>query len=346
MALEFFKRKAEKLEKTDFEKQFVNREQIKTAGGVADVIDIKPETLADPVPVYFAPGLGVSTEVYKPSYDTLAKQGREVIAYDPPRFGGEGIQSEAEKALRERFGEELVLKALNLRDVMTHKNIEKIDVIAHSAGAVEAVIAAYMHPEKFRSLMLFGPAGMIGEDSAGRLWKGFNSQGNPKPTLDALPPSPDVGQEERERTETAGGVPIQYPKIEMEPETQKAVSNVMKDFGKYVLKNPAGTVDEWLGLASAQMDDLIADIRSKGVKVGVISAVDDPVYPVKKMIGKLNDDGSITPGQIKKEQFDAVLSVRGGHGQLGDNPERYVVAANQMLEKLRDRSNKISTDGN
>lgn len=38
------------------------------------------------------------------------------------------------------------------------------------------------------------------------------------------------------------------------------------------------------------------------------------------------------------------MRERGGHGQIGETPERYMVAANQMLERLRDRGTKSTAD--
>lgn len=50
------------------------------------------------------------------------------------------------------------------------------DVIAHSDGAVNTVIAATLYPQKFRNIVLFGPAGLMGQDTFIRLLKGFAQQ--------------------------------------------------------------------------------------------------------------------------------------------------------------------------
>ncbi len=76
----------------------------------------------------------------------------------------------------QKYPKEEVRKALNILGVLEEKDVEKTDVIAHSEGAVNTLIAASLYPEKFRNIVLFGPAGLIGEDTFTRLFQGFLGQ--------------------------------------------------------------------------------------------------------------------------------------------------------------------------
>ncbi len=312
-----------------FEKQFEKREMIDTAGGIAEVVDIAPAQQKDEVPVLFAPAWACTLPIYEPALKTLVNEGRRTISLNHPRRGGEMNLSDAEKELVKEYPNEEVRKALTLRDVLNHKGVEKVDVIAHSEGAVNAAIAALLNPEKFRNIIFFGPAGLIGEDDPIRLLKGFVSQGAPKPSLNKIP----VSEEQKAVARAEGGEAIEYPEIPI-TETAKEVGAIAaREAPKYMIQNPLRAFKEGWGLSQVQIDGLIDKLRERGIGIVVISAVDDPVFPTKTMAERL-----------KKGSLDGFLSVRGGHGQIGETPERYMVAANQMLENLRDRKKRSTSD--
>lgn len=321
-----------------FERQFEHREMIETAGGMAETVDISPRQQGNEVPVLLAPAWACTLPIYKPTIETIAQAGRRTLSLNHPRRGGKVELTGAEQELVKDIPEAEVRKALTLRDVLRHKNIDTIDVIAHSEGAINAGIAALLLAEEaahqgkeppIRNIVFFGPAGLIGEDTPLRLMQGFGAQGNPKPSLEALPDAPDVGEEEKIRTKTTGAEPIHYPEIESSEAAQEAIVGsgkvpvVMKELGKYVGGNPIRAFQEGWGMATVQIDDLIARLREHGIGVVIMSAVDDPVFSTKTMAERL-----------KKGSVDGFLSVRGGHGQLGENPERYAVAALQMLDAV------------
>ena len=322
-----------------FAELFAKREMIETAGGTAEVVDIAPAQQRDEVPVLFAPAWACTLPIYEPALKTLVNEGRRTLSLSHPRRGGEMNLTNEEKELVKEYPDEEVRKALTLRDILNHKGVDKVDVIAHSEGAVNAAIAALLNPEKFRNIVFFGPAGLIGADSASRLAKGFAAQGNPKPSLDAIDPGMEMSAEEKRRTRTEESVAIQYPKIGENMEAQKAIVGsgrvpiVVQELLKYGAENPIRAIKEGWGLSRVQIDGLIDKLRERGIGIVVMSAVDDPVFPTRTMAERL-----------KKGSVDGFLSVRGGHGQIGDNPERYMVAANQMLGNLRDRKGRLTTD--
>lgn len=319
------------------EEQFKRREFIETAGGKAEIVDITPQSRSSEAPVFFAPAWACTIGIYKTAIETAAKD-RRVISLNHPRHGGEIVLSDSEKSLVAEYPTAEVRKALTLRDVLRHKQIDAIDVIAHSEGSINAGIAALILAEEakqegkeppIRNIVFFGPAGLIGKDTPQRLLQGFGAQNGPRPSLGAIPDPLPVSEEEKIRTKTTGSEAIHYPEITNNPEAQEAIvgsgriPTVMKELGKYIASNPVRAFKEGWGMANTQIDELIEKLREHGIGIVIMSGVDDPVFPTEKMVTRLQG-GSV----------DGFLSVRGGHGQIGENPERYVVAALQMLDAL------------
>ncbi|MEK7133642.1 MAG: alpha/beta fold hydrolase [Patescibacteria group bacterium] len=148
-------------------------EKIETYGGTSEVVDISPENPKTDVPVLLAPAWACSINVYKPAIETLASKGRRVISLNHARNRRD---SSFDEKLLDQYSAAELTKAFNFLDVLDQKKIEKVDVIAHSEGCLNAVIAATLRPDKFRNLVLFAPAGLIGDDNAWRLLKGFAAQ--------------------------------------------------------------------------------------------------------------------------------------------------------------------------
>jgi len=331
----------EKTQKNSFEKQFAKREMFETAGGTAEVVDIRPDKMKDDVPVFFAPAWACTLPIYKIALKTEVEQGRRTISLNHPRTGGEVILRDDEKELVADYPPIEVQKALTIIDILQKKEIETTDVIAHSEGSINSAIAALLLARRakevgkeapIQNMVFFGPPGLIGEDTFPRLLKGFAGQNDAKPTLAEMPSAPEASDDEKIRTDTVGGVPINYPEIRPNAEAQESIVGpgkipvVIKELGKFTIANPLRSFQEGWGMSQVHMEGLISKLREYGIGIVIMSAVDDPVFPTERMATLL-----------KKGSVDGFLSVRGGHGQIGDNPERYMVAANQMLENLRNR---------
>jgi len=309
-----------------FDRQFEKREMVETAGGTAEVVDIRPEHRKDDVPVLFAPGWGGTIPTYKLALEALAAGGRRAISLNHPRRGGEITLSDEEKKLVSEYPKAEIRKALTLLDVLKSKGVEKTDIIAHSEGAINAMLAALLQPERVRNIVLFSPSGLIGKDTPLRLLNGFAFQGNPKPTLDGIAPSPTVSDEEKKRTATEGAVPIEYPALPVTDEIKEIWAEAAKAAVEYVKQNPVRAIAEGWALSHIQAEGLIDALREHGIGIVVMSAVDDPVFPTERMASRL-----------KAGSLDGFLSVRGGHGEIGEHSEQYVGAALDMLDALRDK---------
>jgi len=237
----------------------------------------------------------------------LAEKQRRVISLDHPRFGGD-MSIAPEEAVGKYPNEEL-RKAMNILGVLDQKGIEKVDVVAHSEGAVNAVIAAVLHPEKFRTLVLVAPAGMIGEDTFTRLLKGFAGQ-----------------SKGRGESMNNPDFPLEIPISETE---KKVGATAAKEAIKYMAKNPVRAFREGRGIAKSQIHDMLAFLHEKGVGIVVMSGVDDPVFPMERM-----------QEIAKADMLDGFLSVRGAHGAIGEHPELYMTAADEMLTAVEEKKRK------
>lgn len=237
--------------KESFEDQFSKTEEYKVAGGKAEIVDIQlSDTPKTEVPLLLAPAWACTTETYRPVLKTLAETERRVIGINHPRLGGDMDIAPEEAA--EKYPYEQVRKALNMLGVLDQKGIEKTDVIAHSEGAVNVAVAAMLYPEKFRNIVFYAPAGLIGEDTFSRLLKGFAGQSKPAESLAGIKVDDDV-------------------------------TNSAKEALKYLAKNPVRGINEARDIAKSQIHDVLRYLHSKGIGIVVMASVDDPVFPMDRI---------------------------------------------------------------
>ena len=297
--------------KETFEEQYSRIEKYAVAGGIAEVVDITPEKLENRVPVLLAPAWGCTIPVYKPTMKEIAGKGRRVISLNHPRNWGNLAEAAPAGAL-EKYSDqkEELRKALNILGTLEQKkDIGKVDVIAHSEAAINVLIAAALNPKKFRNIVLFAPAGLIGKDSLTRLLQGFAGQNK---RAESLKGKPDAEN---------------WPEIPV-TETEKEISSAaIKEVLAYFAKNPIRSLNEVMDVSRSEIITLIKYLHEKGIGIIVASGVDDPVFPMEKIQENLkaNDISEI---------IDGFLSLRGGHGEMGNHPELFIPAILSLLDSL------------
>jgi len=308
--------------KRSFEKQFRDREKIETEGGKVEIVDINPDAAG--TPFLMAPAWGCTMNVYEPAIKTLsegggydedsletegeAKEAARVISLDYARFGGSGVS--ADEAVQ-KYPEEEIRKSKAILGLLEKKGIEKINAIAHSEAAINVVLAALINPEKFESITLFSPAGLMGKDTFTRLLKGFTGQW-------------------KGRVESMSTIPV--------TETEKKVAAVAgKEGAKYFAQNPYRALMEGIAMSksSSQIHETLRYLHGKGVSICVIVAVDDLVFPMKD-IQKI----------VKADMLDGFLSVRGGHGAMGEHPELYIEAIKGLVKSMKKKREKKTGQNN
>ena len=278
-------------------------------GTKVDTIDVTPENQKDEVPVLVLPGWGATMQSFIQGMEILAEKGRRSISLDHPRKGGDiadSYNAEAEQWFKEKgiaypdLPKEELRKANTIIGLLDQKKLGKVDVIAHSEGAINVCIAAMLHPEKFtgRTIVLYSPAGLIGKDSIFRLQKGAGAT--------------------KSRTETMSEFPI----TEAETQYLTATKNITPD---YMKANPLRAVKELWAISQAQIENMLRYLRAIGIKIVVIEGVDDTMFPMDKM-----------QQNVKKDFVDGFLSVRGGHMQIQVHPELFMSAAESMLAQPKE----------
>jgi pimeloyl-ACP methyl ester carboxylesterase len=300
-------------ENSFFERQFKDPRQVRLPSGTAEVADLTPEKMRDEVPVLLAQGWGLGLETYKPAMEQLFNDERHVVSIAHPRVGGAlgssmnvpELSIDPKRSQDKRFFDEYpeaeLRKALNTLEVLEELGIEKVDAIAHSEGAMNISIAAMMYPEKFRSIVFFGPAGMMDKESWPRLAKGFAAQGT--------------------RPEAIKDIPI--------TESERAVGKAaVEDLKKYFFENPERAISEVAAMVNrnTQTKDLLPYLHDLGINIAVMSAESDPVFPQTEVRKAAETDA-----------VDAFISVPGGHGMIGDHPEIVMPIAEGIFEEFATR---------
>ncbi len=225
--------------------QFDNPHTLELNGKPVDVVDIVPEDLKTEVPTLVIPGFSATPEALKDSIIRIAEAGRRVIsAYAPHGIPSERAEGDLPPAEMRKL--ELLLSLLE------KKELQKINVIANSEGAISVAVAAVLYPEKFENIVLVEPAGIVGTVSALELIR--------RTLADAADQASnkDLGR-------------AQYP-------APRSVGI------KSILSNLVATVQEIRSIGQADITPALAEIHSKGIGVSIIHAVDDKVFSMEKVL--------------------------------------------------------------
>ena len=262
--------------------------------------DIQPESLKTKIPTAMLGGWGGTAEMYRENMRSLVTAGRRAfsvtaphgIDYDKAEFSLEDVDNIPDAELR---------KIAALINSLEEKQIKKIDAIGHSEGCLDIILAATLYPERFRDIVLVNPAGMIGKDNPWRLATSF---------------AREVVKGYVDEVRKNG---LSEPMLRAIRETTTAVIN-----------DPVQSFREVLALSNAQIHELLIGLREKGIGISIVSAVDDGVFPDKRM-----------QEIVTKDMVDGYFTVSGHHAQFQLDAERYTQLADyalEMMQQKRERS--------
>ena len=269
------------------------KETIRRVAGDLEVIDLVPETLKDEVPIIIIPGWGETPATHKDTLNTIANLGRRAIAIKIPRLGGvkpEGDYSEAEYT-----------KAMALVDTLNKKEIKTTDIIAHSEGALSAIIAAeiftrQLQPQRIRNIVFVEPVGLIGKDRLRNLIGRWGSM-IAKDTIRFFTNS-----------------------------RKKNMSRAFTEAAQYVSSNPIRTLAEARVIAASDIYESLSHLEKNGIGVSVIHAVNDTLFPMEKVLETARGKGGL--------DTIGFYSVKGDHREISVHPEKYTALAVNALEDL------------
>ena len=266
--------------------------------GKVEVVDLDPQEKKAEVPLLIVPGWAATAEVCKENSQIFSEElGRRTITLNAPH--GIEIDPQEDIPLAE------LRKAAAITRVIEEKNIEKIDVLTHSEGALFTTIAAMQNPEKFRSIVYFSPAGLIGEDNFWKLVSRFSS---------------DLFQQWKDRKKSP----------ERESKINTAFIEALKTF-----KNPKMSLDEIKAIANLHIQENLRDLKQLGVKIVIMHPVGDKAFPMERMQEIVKGgmvDGFISVGDAKKTG-----EVAETHNAWYLTPRKYTLAINSILENFDEK---------
>lgn len=269
-------------------------------GGAMKVVDVKPEKPKTDIPTFWLCGWGATVEVHEDNIINLAERGRRTLAIDAPH----GIDSaNLEESATER-GQAIpdieLRKVAALLKTLDEKGIEQTDIVAHSEGAIYGTLAALLRPEKFRNMVLVDPAGLVGEDTTGRLVKGA--------ALDIALQTARIYK----KLLTKQGL-----------EAFKQSNTATKALAQVFAKNPRHTVESIGIIAQSQIQEILETLKNLGIKIAIVHAVDDKFFSMDKV-----------QKQTTAKMADGFYSVKGTHNQLYLHPEQYTALIDSAMEAL------------
>lgn len=224
----------------NFEEQFKNKKKIETLGGTIDVIDIQSEENGL-IPVFVSSGWASTPELLKPLIESISKTDRRVVTIDFSHL--DNIKYTDKYKRRADF------KAQAILDVLEKLNIQKVDVIGHSEGAVNTALAIEKQPERFRHFTLVAPAGMIPNESFLNLTLRYIF------SILLYPVQKIIGR-------------------------NRPLYQILQNI-KFLLFNPIQSIQEGYGLSKIFIGGMIKDLTEKNILVSLIYFEEDMMFPKK-----------------------------------------------------------------
>jgi len=320
-------------EQQSLEKSYVNRSFETKSREKLEYVHIGPENYKEEVSIMYLKGFSTNNIASKDFIGGLTDKKTSVFAINNPHGIGSGSITETQKqAASEKFGalpEIELRKTAAVQELVKHEEIKRIDIVAHSEGAIYAIIYALMNPGKVRNIILIDPAGMVGEDNRYELIK--------RATKDTLL------QTEKIRQKLLGidprvGKNADNPKkpislrIEGHQENALAKSQA-KEFIGALADNPKRWTEAIGAIANADIVEALQYLRHDcGIKVGIIHAVDDQTFPIDRI------------RKNSKDAMDGSFSTVGTHCTFDQNPDKYIQMVKDLISGMEMQREKGQLD--
>lgn len=247
------------------------RYNINAETGIIEVIDVTSQNPDVNIPILFAPGMGATINTNLIALNTMAGKGRRVVSLNHPRRGG--------KIPGEIQAEEL-RKARSLLAVINETGAGKVDVIAHSEGAINTILAALINPDKFRNIVLVEPAGLVGRHSIATL---IERQGREN----------DLADQRQSKNK----------------DFSDQAKTIDREFGKYLASNPLRALNEIHAISRAEIQEMLRVLHEKGIKIAIFQSADSRLFPM-----------DLVQKMVKDSKIDGFYSLQGGHYDIQHDP--------------------------
>jgi len=267
-------------------------------------------------PIIIAPGFTVGSESVRRNAIGLAELGHSAMTFEvPPETTIYDRDAAFPPATPEytKHHATALLRTIDTGNEKIFSTPRRYNVIGYSFGAIVAITAAIAEPEKFHSIVLINPGGLTHIDdpyllrfakmainATAHKRQVIEEAGKKKPSLrERLSPSHIM-----EALSTIG----EMPDLDADKKSwlHGEFSTEMKSIGKR--GGLKGAVEIADAISQANLIPLIRELESKGVKIGILAAEKDPLFPV---------DQIETSGQ---KAGVPTYNLAGAHANLGFNP--------------------------
>ena len=293
-------------------KNKVNRKNICVLDGEISFIEVVPKRTISQIPIFFAPGWGGIVhpgvvEIIK----TLGKKSRHSIAIDHPH-NIQSVSTQIPAAIVKKYAFAEVRKAAALLAFLEKMRIRKVDVLAHSEGAIYTLIAAAAKSDYFRDIILTNPVGLIDQDNllkiATRRITSIISPDRKRPHATSTT-----------KGRILSGKRFRTPRIA-----------TLKGEGRagFILKSPITAVQDAISLANSHVHSLLRDLDQRRIRVVILACANDRLVHLEKLQAVLSSADGV----------DGFLTFEGGHTEILRYPRGYALAVDEILNSLNSAS--------
>lgn len=254
-------------------------------GEAIEMIDVSPDVMTDDVPVFLAPGWNPDAQVLRQVMPEIINAGRRGVTFIAPH------------GIKESSGDAVMRKSQAALAALKTIAAEKVDAIGHSEAGLYLIDAALKEPEKFRSIVLVNPIGVLGEDSLPGLGKRFLSS---------------IVQQAYNRTRDLFGEG-------KHTEHSRLMRHLVRG-GKSSTSPRA--LPEVLAMASRETPEKLRQLRELGIPVGIIRTTEDIALPAER-------------SGLREGDYDALEYRKGTHDEPLLEPEQMIPAALQLSQRIR-----------
>ena len=284
--------KNDQAQQSTFEQQFAAVQEVIYRHNRVEYLDLKPENWQQESPILLVGDWAMTRRSLHDTARVLYDNQRRTVMVDFKELGG-GFAGKRD------FYFEIADKGNFFPQILTELETARVDVLAHSEGALSATYAALYYSEFFDKLVLAMPAGMIGKDSMLRFMMRFMPQAVRVLTKDVYD-NPSVGL------------------------------SINRDIANHMLQNPGRAYREAQAMVNIPIDGLLADLKIKGIKVGVLQAHFDTVFPDYSIAANVKLEGS----EANVDAYASLITKSAGHDYLMIQPWQAARAALDMLDNL------------
>lgn len=227
-------------------------EQADVNGGTVEVLDVKPpahKQINEP-PVYIDTGFLCDLKTCQEYIQKVKESGRRVVGVRAPH----GIDADIEGNLSKIEQRKIV----TINWLRTTKNIQLLNTVSHSMGAITTSAAIEADPSNYNNALLFNPAGLMGPDSM-PAWL----------------------------ARTVHDASLQCYRLIHDP---IRLAEMYRLGVKACMQHPRLSLNEMNTIVHANIADRIHAIRSKINGVRVVAAANDTMFPIQRMRQQLGED--------------------------------------------------------